>query len=251
MLTETGAGWWQITPGGRTAYDAGGNGEVDEFDLATGTLLPPIKLQVPGTVYGVAIAPGGSTVYAVSVPRTTPANSGRATMSVTPISTATNIAAKPIEVQSAGSGYSIPQIAVAPDGQTGYLSGGQYLYPVSLASSKALKPIILPSAFADYFSTFQISPDSRFGEEYQPRATSVQLINLASGTLPRPVALPGGYRQSAPGVFPGGSTAYVPASIYRGALPSLGALFPIQLGTQHVGRPILFSGVPNGLVLVP
>jgi hypothetical protein len=249
-LAETGGFVWATAPGGRFAYEAGFNSEVNAFDLATGALLPPIKLQAPGTVYDVAIAPGGSTIYAASMPRRTPTNSGRTTW-VTPVSTATNIAAKPIEVQNAGSGFSIPAIAVAPDGETGYVTGGQYVYPISLASGKALKPIKLPSAFAEYLSTFQISPDSKFGEEYQPRATSVQLINLASGTLPRPVALPGGYRQSAPGVFPGGSAVYVPASIYRGALPSLGALFPVQLATGDVGKPILFSGVPNGVVLVP
>jgi hypothetical protein len=32
---------------------------------------------------------------------------------------------------------------------------------------------------------------------------------------------------------------------------SLGALCPLQFANQHVGRPILFSGVPNGVVLVP
>jgi hypothetical protein len=248
MLTEAGDGLWQITPGAQTAYAAGRNGQVDEFDLATGTLLPPIKLRAPGTVFGIALGPGGSTIYAASVPRLSASAPSRATTWVTPISTATNIAAKPIEVRNPGF---LPDIAIAPDGQTGYLSGGQYLCPFSLATGKALKPIKLPHAFAVYVSVFGISPDSKFGDEYQPRSTTVQLINLASGRVLRPAALPGGYRQSAPGIFNGGSTVYVPASIYRGALPSLGALFPLQPATGHLGRPILFSGVPNGAVFVP
>ncbi len=122
---------------------------------------------------------------------------------------------------------------------------------VSLTTGKARKTIRLPIVFAQYLSSFEISPNSRFGYEWQPRSTSVQLINLASGSVLRPVALPGGYRESVPGVFPSGSAVFVPASIYRGALPSLGALFPLQLTTQRLGRPILFSGVPNGVVFVP
>jgi len=247
MLTETGTGGWQITPGGQTAYDAGFNKEVNAFDLATDTLLPPIKLQAAGTVYSVAFGPGGSTIYAVSVARPT-TKSSRVTTWLTPISTAANIAAKPIELQNPPS---IPDLAIAPDGETGYVSGGRYLYPVSLAAGKALKPIRLPSVFAQYLSAFEISPNSKFGYEWQPRSASVQLINLVSGNVLRPVTLPRGYRQSALGIFDGPASAYVPASIYRGALPSLGALFPLQLATQHLGRPILFSGVPNGVVLVP
>ncbi len=245
-LAETGTGW-AITPDGRTAYAGGFNKEVIAFDLATGTLLPPIKLQAAGTVYSVALAPGGSTIYALSVARPT-TKSSRVTTWLTPISTAANIAAKPIELQNPPS---IPDLAITPDGETGYVSGGRYVYPVSLAAGKALKPIRLPSVFAEYLSAFEISPNSKFGYEWQPRSTSVQLINLVSGSVLRPVTLPGGYRQSALGIFDRPASAYVPASIYRGALPSLGALFPLQLATQHLGRPILFSGVPNGVVLVP
>jgi hypothetical protein len=247
-LADNGGFGWAMTSGGRTAYEAGSSQEVNAFDLATGVLLRPIKLQAPGTVYSVAFGPRGGTIYAASVPRRAPTESGRRTTLVTPISTVTNKAGKPIQVQSGGF---IPDIAVAPDGQTGYVSAGQYLSPVSLATGKALEPIKLPIAFADYLSTFQISPDSRFGEWYQPRSTSVQLISLAAERLLPPATLPGSYRQSAPGAFPGGSTVYVPASIYRVGLPSLGALFPVQLANQHVGKPILFSGVPNGVVLVP
>jgi hypothetical protein len=245
-VTEARSGW-VIAPGGPTAYGADFTKEVAALDLATGTLLPPIKLKAPGNVSSVAFGPGGSTIYALSVARA-PATGGCCTAWVTPISTATNVAAKPIEVRPP---QFIPAMTIAPDGEAGYVGGGQYLYPVSLAAGKALKPIKLPSAFAQYLSTFEISPNSKFGYLWQPRSTSVQLINLAAGSVLRPVALPGGYRQAGLGVFPGGSTAYVPASIYRGALPSLGALFPLQLATQHVGKPILFSGVPNGVVLVP
>jgi hypothetical protein len=248
VLADNGGYGWAMTSGGRTAYEAGFSQEVNAFDLGTSTLLRPIKLQAPGTVWSVAFAPRGGTIYAASVPRIPPTRSGRSTTSVTPISTATNKAGKPIQVQNAGF---LAEIAVAPDGETGYVSGGQYLSPVILATGRALKPIKLPSAFAEYLSTFQISPDSKFGEWYQARSTSVQLINLASGRLLTPVTLPGSYRQSAAGAFPGGSTVYVPASIYRVGLPSLGALFPVQLANQHVGKPILFSGVPNGVVLVP
>ncbi len=77
------------------------------------------------------------------------------------------------------------------------------------------------------------------------------MINFSSASLPRPAALPGGYLQSSAGIFAGGDTVYVPASIYRGALPSFGAFVPVDLTTGQVGEPILFSGVPNGAVVVP
>ncbi len=99
LLTQAG-GLWQITPGGLTAYSAGSNGEVDEFDLASGTLLPPIKLPVPwtrGSLFGVALAPDGSTLWAMTVLRPTPSKASQTW--VTPISTETNTAASPIEVQ--------------------------------------------------------------------------------------------------------------------------------------------------------
>jgi hypothetical protein len=246
-------GGWVIAPGGRTAYAAvfsaaGSSRQVNALDLATGTLLPPIKLKAPGNVYSVAFGPGRSTIYAMSVARASASGASRGSAWVTPISTATNIAARPIEVQSP---QFIPDVAIAPDGESGYVSGGQYVYPISLADGKALKPIKLPRSFELYISTFEISPSSKFGYDWQPRSASVQLINLAAGSVLRPVALPGGYRQAGLGVFAGGSAVYVPASIYRGALPSLGALFPLQLATQHLGKPIFFSGVPNGVVLVP
>lgn len=235
-LLNTGSFGCVITPNGRTAYLGGIASGVAAVNLATDTVLPIIKVHSSGPVWGVAMAPGGKTVYAV-----------RGDI-VTPISTATNVAGSPIQVQYTGS---IPDIAIAPDGQTGYLSGVEDVSPFSLVTGRALQPIKLPSSFANYGVLFQISPDSEFGYEYQPRATSVQLINLDSGRLLRPVALPGGYRQSSLGVFRGGSAAYVPASIYRAGKPSFGALFPLDLATQRLGKPILFSGVPNAVVLVP
>jgi DNA-binding beta-propeller fold protein YncE len=238
-LLDTGSFGCVITPDGRTAYEADLTQQVVTVDLVTGSALPPIKLRAPGYSFSVAVAPDGRTAYVASQ------SSG--TTWVTPINTATNIAAKPIEVQTAFGGG--PDIAIAPDGKTAYLSDDQYVVPISLAAGTVGKPIRLTYADAERY--FEISANSKFGYDMQLRASSVQLISLASGSLLRTVALPGGYRQSAPGVFRGGSTVYVPASIYRGALPSLGALFPVQVATQHVGRPILFPGAPNGVVFVP
>jgi hypothetical protein len=246
LAPTTGFGGWVMNAGGTLAYNASTNQDVNVFDLTTGKLLPPIKLRTPGTIYSIALAPGGSTLYAASVYRTY--KPIRSTAWVTPISTSTDTAGQPIEVPDAGL---LPSLAIAPDGKTAYVSGRQYLCPVSLVTDTALKPIRLPGSIANYYTILGISANSEFGYWYQPRSTSVQLINLGSGKLLRPVALPGGYRQSSVGIFPGGSTAYVPASIFRGALPSRGALFPLQLGTQQVGKPMLFSGAPNGVVLVP
>lgn len=237
---------WAISPSGKTAYDGLATGTVAAVDLTSGTVLPSIKLRAPGTAYGVAFAPGGRTLYAVSASNRV-AGSDRESMWVTPIDAATDIAAGPIETPQTG--Y-IPQITVAPDGGTAYVSGGLSLCPVNLATGAALKPINLPGESANYYTQFGISPNSEFGWAYQVRS-SVQLINLRTGTVLRRVTLPRGYRQSTPGFSPGGSTLYVPASIYRGALPALGAIFPVQAATGRIGKPISFSGAPNGIVIVP
>jgi DNA-binding beta-propeller fold protein YncE len=235
-LLDTGSFGCVITPDGRTAYVAGFWSEVMAVDLATDTVLPAIKLRPPGfPVVGLAIAPGGGTAYAVS---------GH---TVTPINTATNITGKPIELQPGGAGDG--SIAIAPDGKTAYLSGLQDVVPIRLSTGTVGKPIRLP--YVDAERDFEISPDSKFGYDMQLQATSVELISLVSGRLLPTVTLPGGYRQSAPGVFSGRSTVYVPASIYRGKAPSLAALFPLQLTTEHLGKPILFSGAPSAVVLVP
>jgi DNA-binding beta-propeller fold protein YncE len=225
-----------ITPDGRTAYVAGFWSEVMAVDLATDTVLPAIKLHPAGfPVLGIAIAPGGSTAYAVS---------GH---TVTPINTATNITGKPIHLQPGGAGDG--SIAIAPDGNTAYLSGLQDVIPISLSTSTVGKPIRIP--YVDAERDFEISPNSKYGYDMQLQGTTVELISLVSRSLLPAVTLPGGYRQSAPGAFSRGSIVYVPASIYRGKSGSLGALFPLQVTTEHIGKPVLFSGAPNEVVLVP
>jgi hypothetical protein len=247
-LVNAGNGFgWVMSPDGQTAYDRLAAGEVPVVDLATGTQLPPIKLRAPGIAYSLAFAPDGRTLYAASASASARLGGPSVSMWLTPIRTAANAAAKPIEVQQTG--YE-PQITVAPDGKTGYVSGGRYLSPVNLAVGTALKAIRLPAEFAHLPSVFGISSNSEFGYEYLPRPDPVQLIiNLRSGSVLKPVALPGGYSQSEPAFPAGGSTIYVPAAVNRGALPAQGALFPVQAATGQIGKPILFSGVPNGIVL--
>ncbi len=237
---------WAISSSGQTAYNGLATGAVARVDLTNGTVLPAIKLRAPGMAYGVSFARDGRTLYAVSASNRV-SGSKRETMWVTPIDAATDIAAEPIETPQTG--Y-IPQITIAPDGRTAYVSGGQSLCPVNLATGTALKPIKLPSESANYYTQFGISPNSEFGYAYQTRS-SVQLINLKTGTLLRPLALPGGYLQSTPGFSPDGSTLYVPGSIRRGALPALGAIFPVHAATGRIGKPISFSGAPSGIVIVP
>ncbi len=237
---------WAISPSGQIAYNGLATGAVAAVDLTNGTVLPSIELRAPGAAYGVAFAPDGRTVYAVSASNRV-AGSDRESMWVTPINAATDIAGEPIRTPQTG--Y-VPQITIAPDGGTAYVTGGLSLCPVNLATGTALKAINLPGESANYYTQFGISPNSEFGWVYQIRS-SVQLINLRTRTLLGPVALPSGYRQSTPGFSSGGSTLYVPASIYRGALPALGAIFPVQAATGRIGKPISFSGAPNGIVIVP
>jgi YVTN family beta-propeller protein len=96
-----------ITPDGKTVYVANtGSGTVTPISTATNTAGKPIK--VGDGPEAIAITPDGKTAYVVDFAGPVPANR-QAGGSVTPISTATNTAGKPIKVGQ------VPQaIAITP-----------------------------------------------------------------------------------------------------------------------------------------
>jgi DNA-binding beta-propeller fold protein YncE len=125
-----------MTPGGQVLYliDYGPNGVIP-FSTATNTVGKLIK--VDGMPYAVAVSPDGNTVYVASEPRQKPsATCTGQTGVVTPISTATNLRGRPIQV--ACDPYAI---AVTPDGKTVWVGSRDWVTPISTATDKPGMPL--------------------------------------------------------------------------------------------------------------
>src|SRR4029077_14283904 len=96
FITIPGASYLAISPNGRTVYvstqpvgASSGPSEVVPIDTATNTRLHPVKVPTGDGSGGIAVSPDGKTVYAVTfLPHGLSA--------ITPISTASNTATKPI-----------------------------------------------------------------------------------------------------------------------------------------------------------
>lgn len=118
-----------ITPDGRMGYVLGFWGRVIPVDLVTNMAQKPIMVGERNSLpSALVMAPDGKTVFvAVSGSRT-----------VVPISTATSTAGKPIRV-----GQLPDQLAITPDGRTGYVLTYHAVYPISTMSDTAGQPIHL------------------------------------------------------------------------------------------------------------
>ena len=104
--------------------------DVIPVSMATGTAGKPIKID--GFVYAMAFSPNGNTAYVASEPRQKPsATCTGQTGVVTPISTATNLRGRPIQV--ACDPYAI---AVTPDGKTVWVGSRNWVTPISTATDK-------------------------------------------------------------------------------------------------------------------
>lgn len=117
-----------ITPGGRTAYVAMGSSVV-LISTVTNTVLKSIRFPKL-TVSSITITPNGKIAYA--------SMNGQ----VVPIRTATSTALRPIRF---GRGALPDQVAITPDGKTGYVVvapvGGDFVTPFSTATNTKLRPI--------------------------------------------------------------------------------------------------------------
>ena len=125
-----------IAPGGQVLYliDYGPDGVIP-FSTATNTAGKLIK--VDGMPFAVAFSPDGSTAYVASEPRQKPSVTCTGqTGVVTPISTATNRAGRPIRV--ACDPYAI---AVTPDGKTVWVGSRYWVTPISTATDKPGMPL--------------------------------------------------------------------------------------------------------------
>jgi DNA-binding beta-propeller fold protein YncE len=132
-----------ITPGGRILY-FGEYGASGVTPFATATSTPGKLIRIHG-VLAIAVAPDGKTAYVSSEPKTNPEPfcTGQ-TGELTPVSTATNVPGRPIQV-----GCRPYLLAITPDGQTVWVASGQNtVTPIATATNTAGKPIKFSGSIA-------------------------------------------------------------------------------------------------------
>jgi DNA-binding beta-propeller fold protein YncE len=154
MHSGTGFAQVAITQDGKTAYAT--SGIPSGRRAGTATLIPintatnargkPIDVGKGESGGGIVFTPDGKTAYAVTVtPGECPGKCGIGTAMVTPVSTATGMAGRPIKAGScrclgtASDGV----IAITPDGKTVYVLSGSTVTPISTATGTPGKPIHL------------------------------------------------------------------------------------------------------------
>ena len=250
------------TPNGRTLYEVGMNlgvgATVTPIDTSTNTAGPPITLRRDQPT-GIAVAPNGKTAYLTTdggvVPISTATNTAgeliktsrfgcrsmaftpngktlyvvnpfggaRAAPTVMPIRTATNTAMRPIKVPVlAQTNNVLTNIAITPNGKTGYVADGVYqggphvnsVIPINLVTNRALAPIGIQAS--GQALGLVIAPDGRTAYVLSSRA--VTPIDTATNRAEPAINLPesAGYAYHM-ALTPDGKTLYVITP--RGVVP--------------------------------
>jgi len=226
-----------ITPNGKTAYVADfGSGTVTPIDLATDTAEAPIKVGL--FPLGIAVDPNGSVVYVT--------NFGGSSLlppfypgTVTPISTATNTAGKPIPV-----GLAPYAVTFAPNGETAYVTtlGSGTLVPIDVATSKPGTPIPVglgPDGVA-------VSPDGSLALVANSFSDSVSFVDLATDKTTATVNV--GPNPEGIVFTPDGSTAYV--SLFDITdLTGNSSVVPVDVSSRSVGTPIPVGHNPENMAI--
>jgi DNA-binding beta-propeller fold protein YncE len=179
-----------FTPDGKTAYVTTGSG-VTPISTATGTPGKTIDVGVVGPNQWIAITPDGKTVY-VSTENGCRGEGQDCTITVTPISTATNTPGKPIHVGSGPLAVGVGQIAITPDGKTAYVTTGPGLTPISTATDTPGKPIKVSAPSSGRQIVF--TPDGK--TVYVTTGSGVTPISTATGTPGKPIHGVGNFTQS-------------------------------------------------------
>lgn len=221
-----------ITPDGETLYVVHHLGTrpatVTPILTATNTAGRPIRLRLPATSPGspdsIAITPDGATAYVVDSVQEENVNSSY----VSPVSTSTNVAGKPIKLTAPGFADGI---VITADGRTGYVLSSREVTPINIATNTAGPAISLPAS-AGAGKVLTITPDGKTVYVLTPRA--VVPVSTATNTAAAPIAIRGGV---GPGyviaVSPDGRTAYVGGAA---------GLIPISTVTDTAGPPIRLPG---------
>lgn len=167
-----------ITPSGRTAFVIG-PGTVTPISTATNT--PGKTINTGPHTEVLTVAPDGKTVYAVHYGGT----------SLTPISTRTGRAGKPIPLHAA---RGISTMVITPDGRTGYAASASVkdntVTPISLATNTAGKPLNVPGTALNLV----ITPDGKTAYAYTGLVGQTQLvtpISTATSTAGKPIRITG------------------------------------------------------------
>jgi hypothetical protein len=229
-----------IAPNGETAYVTGGNGDgntrtVTPVSTATDTRLTPVTFPVASATVGstyldsIAITPDGKTAYVVAG-----VQEGRPYSNwVIPISTATDIAGKPIKLRQPG--YA-EKVVISPDGKTAYVLSSGAVTPISTATNTALAPISLPAAEGNAYDMVA-APDGRTLYVISPQGiTAISTATRSARQIPiRGLGNPFGTHRDPIVVAPGGKTVYV------GTTSGVAAISTV---TNTVSRYITLSRVP-------
>jgi DNA-binding beta-propeller fold protein YncE len=172
--------------------------EVVPINLRTHHPLKAIKLRVHGIPKDMAVTPNGRTVYVLSAPLPTPAAPVPSGGAVTPISTATDRAGRPIRLRG-----DLQQILITPDGQTAYvLDAGTGLVPISLSTRRLLPEIRVRNAGGE-----AMMPNGK--TIYVPAGHGIVPVDLGTGTAPKPIALSKSTMLGlGPVISPNGATLY-------------------------------------------
>jgi DNA-binding beta-propeller fold protein YncE len=167
-------------------------------------------------------APDGKTVYVLDSPRGT----------VTPISTATGQAGKPIFVglnRLSGDGY----MAITPDGKTLYVTKRSAIAPINTATDQVGPPIPVHAAPV----AMAFSPDGKTAYAVseptgRKQVGAVTPINTVTNRASQPILIKEGYAFDIV-ITPDGKTAYIDSG---------SAVTPVSTATDKAGRPIHLAG---------
>jgi DNA-binding beta-propeller fold protein YncE len=165
----------EFSPNG-TAFVIG-PGTVTPISTATNTPGKTVNLGPHAEVW--AFTPDGKTIYAIS---------GAAT-SVTPISTRTGRAGKPIALHGV---HGVCDMAITPNGRTLYLGSfhANRVTPISLATNTAGKPLHVPGAPLNIV----ITPDGKTAYTFSAMVGPEQVvtpISTATNTVGKPIRITG------------------------------------------------------------
>jgi len=215
---------------GPTAYVATSADEVVPVSLRTHHRLKAIKLKVRGLPQDMAVAPNGRTVYVLNAPLPTPAKPVPSGGAVTPISTATDRAGRPIRLRG-----DLQQILITPNGRTAYvLDAGTGLIPINLSTHRPLPEIRVRgaggAAMMPSGKTIYVTADG-----------GIVPVDLSTGTALKPIVIPKLMMlNSGPVITPNGATMYYAFSSRANSHQPyhIFGVLPVSTATNTALRPI-------------
>jgi YVTN family beta-propeller protein len=251
-----------VTPNGKTLYagasaNSGGYGMVIPISTTTGKAGKPIKAgngrSIAGSSY-MAITPDGKTLYAFASGPYGPGNT------VTPISTATNKAGKPITV-----GQWPGAIVVSPNGKTAYVaSSGQgptgciirspqcgtpqaaksvsaTVTPISTVTNRPGRAITLGHTAS---LTMAITPNGR--TVYVGYGSAMIPVSTATNKAGKPIKL--GWEAGAMAITANSNTIYC---LSANGASNQGVVIPVRIPAGTVLKAIYVGVLPMAIAIAP